>query len=43
VDYNDSHKMMRIKRNPDQANPELQQDYAVYFEANNEVIYANHY
>ena len=33
VDYNDSHKMMRIKRNPDQANPELQQDYAVYFEA----------
>lgn len=33
VDYNDSHKMMRIKRNPDQANPEPQQDYAVYFEA----------
>ena len=33
VDYNDSHKMMRIKRNPDQAKPELQQDYAVYFEA----------
>ncbi|WP_179998415.1 type I-Fv CRISPR-associated protein Cas7fv [Acinetobacter sp. YH12239] len=33
VDYNDSHKMMRIKRNPDQANPEPQQDYAVYFAA----------
>lgn len=33
VDYNDSHKMMRIKRNPDQANPEPQQDYAIYFEA----------
>jgi uncharacterized protein YqkB len=33
VDYNNSHKMMRIKRNPDQANPEPQQDYAVYFEA----------
>ncbi|MHA3050688.1 type I-Fv CRISPR-associated protein Cas7fv [Acinetobacter sp. ANC 4641] len=33
VDYNDSHKMMRIKRNPDQANLEPQQDYAVYFEA----------
>lgn len=33
VDYNDSTKMMRIKRHPDQANPEPQQDYAVYFEA----------
>lgn len=33
VDYNDSHRMMRIKRNPDQANLEPQQDYAVYFEA----------
>jgi len=32
VDYNDSHKMMRIKRHPDQANPEPQTDYAVYFE-----------
>ncbi|MDM1780227.1 hypothetical protein HX120_00170 [Acinetobacter indicus] len=33
VDYNDSHKMMRIKRHPDQANPKPQNDYAVYFEA----------
>ena len=33
VDYNDSTKMMRIKRHPDQVNPEPQQDYAVYFEA----------
>ena len=33
VDYNDSNKMMRIKRHPDQANPEPQADYAVYFEA----------
>jgi hypothetical protein len=33
VDYNDSHKMMRIKRHPDQANPEPQTDYVVYFEA----------
>lgn len=33
VDYNDSTKMMRIKRHPDQANPEPQQDYAIYFEA----------
>ena len=33
VDYNDSHKMMRIKRHPDQANPEPQADYAIYFEA----------
>lgn len=33
VDYNDSSKMMRIKRHPDQANPEPQKDYAIYFEA----------
>lgn len=33
VDYNDSHKMMRIKRHSDQVNPEPQTDYAVYFEA----------
>lgn len=33
VDYNDSHKMMRIKRHPDQVNPEPQVDYAIYFEA----------
>ncbi len=33
VDYNDSNRMMRIKRHPDQINPEPQTDYAVYFEA----------
>ena len=33
VDYNDSNKMMRIKRSPEQANLEPQMDYAVYFEA----------
>lgn len=33
VDYNDSNKMMRIKRSPDQANSECQSDYAVYFQA----------
>ena len=33
VDYNDSNKMMRIKRHPDQANPTPQNNYAVYFEA----------
>lgn len=33
VDYNDSHKMMRIKRHPEQANPTPQCNYAVYFEA----------
>lgn len=33
LDYNDSNKMMRIKRHPEQANPEPQMDYAVYFEA----------
>ena len=31
VDYNDSNKMMRIKRSPEQANPEPNSDYAVYF------------
>lgn len=33
VDYNDSNKMMRIKRSPEQANPKPESDYAVYFEA----------
>lgn len=34
VDYNDSNKMMRIKRNPYHlVNNELQQEYAVYFKA----------
>lgn len=34
VDYNDSNKMMRIKRNPEQAiNEKPDVDYAVYFEA----------
>ena len=33
VDYNDSNRMMRIKRHPDQVNPEPQTDYAIYFEA----------
>ena len=33
VDYNDSNKMMRIKRSTEQANLEPQMDYAVYFEA----------
>ncbi len=33
VDYNDSNKMMRIKRSPEQANPEPNSDYAVYFYA----------
>ena len=33
VDYNDSNKMMRIKRSPEQAHLEPQMDYAVYFEA----------
>ena len=31
VDYNDSNKMMRIKRSPEQANSEPNSDYAVYF------------
>ncbi len=33
VDYNDSNKMMRIRRNPIQINPEIQSEYAVYFES----------
>ena len=33
VDYNDSNKMMRIKRSPEQANPEPNSNYAVYFYA----------
>lgn len=34
VDYNDSNKMMRIKRHPEQANAQKPDvDYAVYFEA----------
>lgn len=33
VDYNDSNKMMRIKRSPDEVNSQPTTDYAVYFEA----------
>ena len=33
VDYNDSNKMMRIKRSPDEISPETKTDYAVYFTA----------
>jgi len=33
VDYNDSAKMMRIKRHPDQINEKLSSDYAIYFYA----------
>ena len=33
IDYNDSTKMMRIKRVPDQINNKPQSDYAVYFYA----------
>ncbi|MDO4223013.1 MAG: type I-Fv CRISPR-associated protein Cas7fv [Acinetobacter sp.] len=33
VDYNDSNKMMRIKRSPEQVNPQKSKDYAVYFAA----------
>lgn len=33
VDYNDSNKMMRIKRHPEQSSIEPQNDYAVYFTA----------
>lgn len=33
VDYNDSNKMMRIKRSPDEASSKPNTDYAVYFEA----------
>lgn len=36
VDYNDSNKMMRIKRSPEEANNTAHSDYAVYFEANND-------
>lgn len=35
-DYNDSNKMMRIKRSPDEANSNPNTDYAVYFEANDD-------
>jgi uncharacterized protein YqkB len=31
IDYNDSHKMMRIKYDPDEINPEVNTNYAVYF------------
>ena len=33
VDYNDSNKMMRIKRNPEQIESTPERDYAVYFKA----------
>lgn len=33
VDYNDSNKMMRIKRSPDTVSPVAESDYAVYFYA----------
>ncbi|MFA9486833.1 MULTISPECIES: type I-Fv CRISPR-associated protein Cas7fv [unclassified Moraxella] len=33
VDYNDSNKMMRIKRSPNEVKPEQSGHYAVYFEA----------
>lgn len=33
VDYNDSHKMMRIKRDESTANPNKENDYAIYFVA----------
>ncbi|WP_343594530.1 type I-Fv CRISPR-associated protein Cas7fv [Acinetobacter sp.] len=33
VDYNDSNKMMRIKRSPDEISPEPKTNYAVYFVA----------
>lgn len=33
VDYNDSNKMMRIKRNPDEVSSQPNGNYAVYFEA----------
>ena len=36
VDYNDSNKMMRIKRSPEEANSTPNTNYAVYFEANND-------
>ena len=33
VDYNDSNKMMRIKRTPDVVSPIAESDYAIYFYA----------
>lgn len=33
VDYNDSNKMMRIKRSPEEINPKPISPYAIYFEA----------
>ncbi|WP_235985106.1 hypothetical protein [Acinetobacter baretiae] len=33
VDYNDSNKMMRIKRSPNEVSPEANTTYAVYFSA----------
>ncbi len=33
VDYNDSNKMMRIKRNPAEISAQPKSDYAIYFEA----------
>lgn len=33
LDYNDSNKMMRIKRYPEQINPELNNEFATYFYA----------
>lgn len=33
VDYNDSNKMMRIKRSPNEISPEPKTEYAVYFSA----------
>ncbi len=33
LDYNDSNKMMRIKRHPDQINPELNREFSTYFYA----------
>lgn len=36
VDYNDSNKMMRIKRSPQDVEPQPQSDYAVYFEGKSE-------
>jgi len=33
VDYNDSSKMMRIKRNPDDVSPQPNSEYAIYFYA----------
>lgn len=38
VDYNDSNKMMRIKRNPSEINSQPQADYAIYFEAKEIII-----